>query len=276
VLIARTRSGRTEHRDRIRARIVRAAAAGVGNTAIATELGLCVDTARRWRRQFAETRYAPRRTNEHDHSRRRIGRLAGRVGCPRRATRAIARTSSQSERRPRRRPCICEEPTPSARNLRVGGRGAIPARESGNSRNGLAADAERHRSLARPSQRPRRATVLHTDAPASARNPHPLRGTSGPGAGGNSGTPNERLAPRGRGRGRGRGRATRPRETGDSRDSPPRYRRNSGRANRRLAHAERVTRARGRGDSRTGNGQLAGQPTAYRRDPPRGRGDSRT
>jgi len=49
VLTARTRSGRTEHRDRVRARIVLAAAAGVSNAAIAAELGLCVDTARRWR-----------------------------------------------------------------------------------------------------------------------------------------------------------------------------------------------------------------------------------
>jgi transposase len=55
-LTARARSGRTEHRDRVRARIVLAAAAGVSNTAIASELGLCVDTARRWRRQFAAER----------------------------------------------------------------------------------------------------------------------------------------------------------------------------------------------------------------------------
>ena len=45
--------GRTEHRDRVRAQIVLAAAAGASNAAIAAELGLCVDTARRWRRQFA-------------------------------------------------------------------------------------------------------------------------------------------------------------------------------------------------------------------------------
>ena len=53
VLTARARSGRTEHRDRVRARIVLAAAGGATNAAIATELGLCVDTARRWRRRFA-------------------------------------------------------------------------------------------------------------------------------------------------------------------------------------------------------------------------------
>ena len=56
VLTVRARSGRTEHRDRVRARIVLAAAAGVSNAAIAVELGLCVDTARRWRRQFATDR----------------------------------------------------------------------------------------------------------------------------------------------------------------------------------------------------------------------------
>ena len=33
-----------------------AAAGGVTNAAIATELGLCVDTARRWRRRFATER----------------------------------------------------------------------------------------------------------------------------------------------------------------------------------------------------------------------------
>lgn len=52
VLIARASSGRTEHRDRVRARIVLAAAAGSANAAIAAELGLCVDTARRWRHRF--------------------------------------------------------------------------------------------------------------------------------------------------------------------------------------------------------------------------------
>jgi transposase len=55
-LLARARSGRTEHRDRGRARIVLAAAGGASNTAIAADLGLCVDTARRWRRQFTAQR----------------------------------------------------------------------------------------------------------------------------------------------------------------------------------------------------------------------------
>jgi transposase len=56
VLSSRVRSGRTEHRDRVRARIVLAAADGASNAAIAADLGLCVDTARRWRRQFAAHR----------------------------------------------------------------------------------------------------------------------------------------------------------------------------------------------------------------------------
>ena len=56
VLTARVGSGRTEHRDRVRAQIVLAAADRVSNAAIAAELGLCVDTARRWRRQFAAER----------------------------------------------------------------------------------------------------------------------------------------------------------------------------------------------------------------------------
>lgn len=55
-LTVRARSGRTEYRDRVRARIVLAAATGASNTAIAAELGLCVDTARRWRRQFVTGR----------------------------------------------------------------------------------------------------------------------------------------------------------------------------------------------------------------------------
>lgn len=51
-LTARAFSGRTEYRDRVRAQIVLAAAAGVANASIAANLGLCVDTVRRWRRQF--------------------------------------------------------------------------------------------------------------------------------------------------------------------------------------------------------------------------------
>jgi hypothetical protein len=40
VLTARARSGRTEYRDRVRARIVLAAAAGCSNAAIAAQLGV--------------------------------------------------------------------------------------------------------------------------------------------------------------------------------------------------------------------------------------------
>ena len=55
-LTMRARSGRTEHRDRVRARIVLAAATGTSNVMIAADLGLCVDTARKWRRRFCVQR----------------------------------------------------------------------------------------------------------------------------------------------------------------------------------------------------------------------------
>jgi transposase len=58
VLTARVRSGRTEHRDRVRARIVLAAAAGRANAVIATEVDVGVDTARKWRRRFTLRRLA--------------------------------------------------------------------------------------------------------------------------------------------------------------------------------------------------------------------------
>lgn len=54
VLRARARAGRGEHRDVVRARIVLAAVAGQPNEAIASRLGICVDTVRKWRRRFAE------------------------------------------------------------------------------------------------------------------------------------------------------------------------------------------------------------------------------
>lgn len=57
-LIARARSGRTEHRDRVRARIVLAAATGASNAAIAADLQLWVDTAGKWRRRFCSERLA--------------------------------------------------------------------------------------------------------------------------------------------------------------------------------------------------------------------------
>jgi len=53
VLTARARAGRSEHRDVVRARIVLAAAAGSNNEVIAAEVGVHLDTVRKWRRRFA-------------------------------------------------------------------------------------------------------------------------------------------------------------------------------------------------------------------------------
>ena len=53
MLAARARSVRGPCRDRLRATIVLAAAAGQNNVAIAAELGVCTDTVRKWRRRFA-------------------------------------------------------------------------------------------------------------------------------------------------------------------------------------------------------------------------------
>jgi len=57
VLIARTRSVRGPYRDRLRARIVLAAAGtgdgGTSNAAIAAPVGVCLDTVRTWRDRFA-------------------------------------------------------------------------------------------------------------------------------------------------------------------------------------------------------------------------------
>ncbi len=58
VLMARARSVRGAYRDRLRAQIVLAAAAGKTNAAIARELGVCTDTVRKWRRRFAGARLA--------------------------------------------------------------------------------------------------------------------------------------------------------------------------------------------------------------------------
>jgi transposase len=58
VLMARARSVRGPYRDRLRARIVLAAAAGSANAAIAAHVGVHVDTARKWRRRFAAGRLA--------------------------------------------------------------------------------------------------------------------------------------------------------------------------------------------------------------------------
>jgi transposase len=56
VLMARARSVRTQYRDRLRAQIVLAAAAGKNNAVIARQLGVCTDTVRKWRRRFAAAR----------------------------------------------------------------------------------------------------------------------------------------------------------------------------------------------------------------------------
>jgi len=58
VLTARARSVRGAYRDRLRARIVLAAAARKANAAIAKELGVCPDTVAKWRRRFAAGRLA--------------------------------------------------------------------------------------------------------------------------------------------------------------------------------------------------------------------------
>lgn len=52
ILSARAGSARAEHRMVIRAKIVLAAAEGHSNAAIAAELGMHIDTARKWRRRF--------------------------------------------------------------------------------------------------------------------------------------------------------------------------------------------------------------------------------
>ena len=53
VLAVRARSVRRPYRDRLRAQIVLAAAAGSTNAAIAAQVGVHVDTVRKWRRRFA-------------------------------------------------------------------------------------------------------------------------------------------------------------------------------------------------------------------------------
>jgi transposase-like protein len=56
VLMARARSVRGPYRDRLRAQIVLAAAGGGTNAAIAAQVGVHVDTARKWRRRFTAAR----------------------------------------------------------------------------------------------------------------------------------------------------------------------------------------------------------------------------
>jgi transposase len=79
VLAARARSVRGPYRDRLRAQIVLAAAAGQANAAIARELGVCTDTARKWRRRFAE------------------GRLAGLKDAPRRGRPPVFTATDRAE-----------------------------------------------------------------------------------------------------------------------------------------------------------------------------------
>src|SRR3954471_16864782 len=55
-LSGRARSTRTSHRDRIRARIVLAAADGAANAVIARRVGVCADTVRKWRKRFIAER----------------------------------------------------------------------------------------------------------------------------------------------------------------------------------------------------------------------------
>jgi len=57
-LTSRARGARVAHRDVVRATIILAAAEGVANARIATDLGMHVDTIRKWRRRFWQRRLA--------------------------------------------------------------------------------------------------------------------------------------------------------------------------------------------------------------------------
>jgi transposase len=57
-LIVRASSARAAHRDVVRATIILAAARGGSNTGIAADLGVHVDTVRKWRRRFCQHRLA--------------------------------------------------------------------------------------------------------------------------------------------------------------------------------------------------------------------------
>ena len=54
----RVRGAKTPYRDRLRAQIVLAAACGRDNARIARDLGVAVDTVRKWRGRFAARRLA--------------------------------------------------------------------------------------------------------------------------------------------------------------------------------------------------------------------------
>jgi len=56
VLTRRAKAARCPHRDVLRARIVLAAADGAANAQIARDVGVCEDTARRWRHRFCARR----------------------------------------------------------------------------------------------------------------------------------------------------------------------------------------------------------------------------
>jgi transposase len=55
-LTVQAHAARTPHRDMIRAHIVLSAADGGSNTVIAADLGVHVDTVRKWRRRFSRDR----------------------------------------------------------------------------------------------------------------------------------------------------------------------------------------------------------------------------
>ena len=61
MLAHRARSVRGPYRDRLRAQIVLAAAAGSTNAAVAGRVGVHVDTVGTWRRRFAAARLAGRK-----------------------------------------------------------------------------------------------------------------------------------------------------------------------------------------------------------------------
>jgi transposase len=57
-LTARANAARRAHREVLRAQIILAAAAGTSNAAIAADLGLHIDTVRKWRQRFSRRRLA--------------------------------------------------------------------------------------------------------------------------------------------------------------------------------------------------------------------------
>jgi transposase len=57
-LTTQARGARAAHRSVIRARIILTAADGVSNARIAADLGVHVDTVRKWRRRFYQRRLA--------------------------------------------------------------------------------------------------------------------------------------------------------------------------------------------------------------------------